>query len=237
MKLDVTLAEQVYVAQKEIVQGHLQALDELVRRELDGDPSTFEGNAFYRDQSFELMNELIPKQVSLFALGAEAPGRICEIGFNAGHSLLLFLLGRRAFGHAGKPVECFVFDINEHVYTEPALAYLRGAFPEATIKFFEGDSIEEATTFVTCRQKDLGTFDLVHVDGGHEEACARSDMACAQKLVRAGGHIIVDDTNDPAIDGVVEAALRGSSRYTEVGLYKGGGLPMYPHRVLQKAVV
>lgn len=229
---NITLAEQIYLAQKETVQAHLQALEEIIRSELDHDPSTFEGNAFYRHQTFDLANELIPKQIQLFALGGQAPNKLCEIGVNAAHSALLFLLGRRAHGLSDKPVSLYLFDINEHVYTEPAVGYLRREFPEANIKFFEGDSTAELPTFVSCRAKEVGTFDLVHVDGGHEEPCIKSDLGCAQKLVRPGGFIIIDDTDDPIIDGYVSAALNTAGRYKEVVLYKE--LPMYPHRILQR---
>lgn len=237
MPLEITLelAEKVYLANKDTVQEHLQALDEIIRRELNDDPSTFEGNAFYMDKTFDLMNELIPKQIQLFALGGHAASRICEIGFNAGHSMLLFLLGRRILGAGGgstpKPIDCYIFDINEHVYTEPALAYLRKAFPEATFRLFEGDSIEEVQTFVTCHKKEHGSFDLVHIDGGHEEPCIQSDLACSHKLVRPNGYIIVDDTDDEVINRYVEGALRGR-HYEEVSFYDS--LPMYPHRILKR---
>jgi len=224
--------EQLYFEQKDIVQTHLDALEDIVRSKLQDDPSTFEGNAFYRDQSFQQVAELIPKQVQLFTMGSKATSKLCEVGVNAGHSLLLFLLGRRAHGLGQTPIHCYLFDINEHPYTEPAIEYLRREFPEANIKFFEGDSTAEMPTFVACRQKELATFDVVHVDGGHSEPCIKSDLACAQKLVRPGGHIIVDDTNDPVINSYVDAALNTVGRYREVAPYKE--LPMYPHRVLQR---
>jgi len=227
-------AEHLYFDQKDEIDKHLQALEKIIMKALNNNPSTFEGNAFYRHNSFEQVYELIPKQVQLFSLGGQAAKKLCEIGVNAGHSLLLFLLGRRALGLADKPVDCYLFDINEHPYTEPAIAYLREQFPEANIKFFEGDSTVELPTFLACRGKELGgTFDIVHVDGGHSEQCMKSDMACAQKLVRPGGYVIVDDTNDPMIDGYVEAALHSTGRYKEIQPY--AQLPMYPHRILQKA--
>jgi hypothetical protein len=143
--------------------------------------------------------------------------------------MLLFLLGRRAV-HGKSPVDCYIFDINEHAYTVPCLEYLKTAFPEANFKFFKGDSTVELPAFIAGNPGLR--VDLVHVDGGHFEHCIRSDFGCAERLVRSGGNIIVDDTNDPVINRFVEIALHVTGGYKEVAMYES--LPMYPHRILQR---
>lgn len=214
-----------------LIAQHLDALERIVKDSLKGNAAAFEGNAFYEHHTFKRHPALLHKQVQLFAMGGQIKNKCLEIGFNASHSMLLFLLGRRAV-HGETPVDCYIFDINEHAYTMPCFEYLKSAFPEASFKFFKGDSTVELPAFIAGNGSVAGTFDLVHVDGGHFEHCIRSDFECAEKLVAKGGHIIVDDTNHPVINRVVDIALQVSSNYKEVAMYDS--LPMYPHRILQR---
>ena len=49
-----------------------------------------EGNSFYIHTTLYPYSELYTKQVNLFWCGKQAATRICEIGFNAGHSAMVF---------------------------------------------------------------------------------------------------------------------------------------------------
>jgi predicted O-methyltransferase YrrM len=52
------------------------------------------------------------------------------------------------------------------------------------------------------KQLDYG-YDLVHVDGGHSEAVAKSDCKEAIRILKPGGLLLLDDTNLSAVlDGV-----------------------------------
>ena len=53
-----------------------------------------EGNSFYYHCSLDIYSDLYTKQLNLFWSGKQAVKKICEIGFNAGHSSMLMLLGR-----------------------------------------------------------------------------------------------------------------------------------------------
>ena len=54
---------------------------------------------------------------------------VCEIGFNAGHSLLYMLL-------VNSTAEYTLFDLGEHLYSKPCLEYIRSLFPTTKIRYF-----------------------------------------------------------------------------------------------------
>ena len=76
----------------------------------------------------------------------------------------------------------------------------------------------------------IQTYDLVHVDGGHSEFCATSDMKYVDLLLKPGGIMIVDDTDAPQINRLVDIYLE-SGKYVEVDVLKTFG---YPHRIIRK---
>lgn len=74
---------------------------------------------------------------------------MCEIGFNAGHSTLLLLLGRD-----DRPLDLTIFDIGHNRYTKPAMNYIQTLFPNVHLEYIKGDStvtmpqwIEKKSTF------------------------------------------------------------------------------------------
>lgn len=81
---------------------------------------------------------------------------------------------------------------------------------------------------------ELNSYDLVHVDGGHSLHCITHDMANADKLVKRYGLIIIDDTNMPHINNVVDEYL-ATERFTEASHIFPTTL--YKHRILQKVSV
>jgi hypothetical protein len=76
----------------------------------------------------------------------------------------------------------------------------------------------------------LATYDIVHIDGGHEEICIKNDFINVDKLVKLDGYIIIDDTNTPIINSYVNKYL-STNKYIEVDI-----LPttLYPHRIIKK---
>jgi hypothetical protein len=83
----------------------------------------FEGNCFYYHDSLNEYPELYTKQLNLFWCGKQPATRMCEIGFNAGHSSMLLLLGRNC-----EPMDFTVFDIGHHQYTAPCFDYIKQSF-------------------------------------------------------------------------------------------------------------
>ncbi len=167
------------------LEKHIRALHNIVLTSGE----ILEGNCFYYHQTLQLSPELQSKQRNLLR-ASFSKQRILEIGFNAGHSLLLFLLNAPTAKYT-------VFDICEHSYVKPCFEYLRLAFPQATLTLIEGDSTVTLPQYIAVNPSAL--FDLVHVDGGHLETVARSDMAAAIQLCATNGIIILDDTQDPLI--------------------------------------
>lgn len=184
-----------------------------------------EGNCFYRHNTLELFSQLYTKQLNLFWCGKQAKTTICEIGFNAGHSTMLMLLGRDK-----SPLTYTIFDIGMHSYTRPCLEYMKSEFPNIMFEYVEGDSTVTMPQWINSRPHLEGTYDIVHVDGGHYEHCIKNDMINADRLVKIGGLIIVDDTNDSIINSY-------ASKYVESGKYRDMYLLEtfeYPHRVIKR---
>lgn len=186
--------------------------------------TSLEGNSFYFHQSLQQFPELYTKQLNLFWCGKKALKRICEIGFNAGHSTMLLLLGRKT------PLEFTIFDIGHHSYTRPCFEYIQKKYTNIAFEYIEGDSIQTMPAWIRDHKHLIESYDVVHVDGGHSEPCIFNDMKNADILVKVGGIMIIDDTNIDYINKYVDLYLSSAS-YIELGMIKTVG---YPHRVLQK---
>jgi len=184
-----------------------------------------EGNSFYIHQSLHLFPQLWKKQVNLFWCGKEASTRICEIGFNAGHSAMLMLLGRNK-----TPLDFTIFDIGEHSYVRPCLDYIKNVFPHVNFEYIEGDSTTTMPEYIKNNNSLVGKYEVVHVDGGHSEYCIMNDMKNADILVAHNGYIIIDDTNFEHINNYIDIYISSGS-YTEVDVIKTEG---YPHRIIRK---
>jgi predicted O-methyltransferase YrrM len=191
------------------------------------DIRSFEGNCFYYHLTSNRFPELLHKQMNLFWCGQQVKQRVCEIGFNAGHSAYLMLLGQ-----GGGKIEFTVFDICEHAYAKPCFEYIQKKFPNTSVKFIEGDSTKTLPAWIDLNSSAKGTYDVVHVDGGHSEACITSDLFYARMLVKKGGIIIIDDTNDAVINGKVNELLENKEEnYEELPVFPTVG---YQHRILRK---
>jgi len=186
--------------------------------------SPLEGNSFYIHNSLNLYPDLYSKQLNLFWCGKQGT-RICEIGFNAGHSVLLMLLARDK-----TPIDFTIFDIGEHPYTRPCLEYIKSNFQHVKFEYIEGDSTVTIPKWIDTNNRYEGLYDIVHVDGGHSEHCISNDIKNADLLVKMNGIVIVDDTNCEHINKYVDEFI-SSGRYTELNLLKTAG---YPHRIIQK---
>jgi hypothetical protein len=108
---DVDAIVNEYNSMNHETHGHLNNIQSII---VDCN-TPLEGNSFYIHNSLTLYPGLYSKQLNLFWCGKQGD-RICEIGFNAGHSVLLMLLGRDK-----TPVDFTIFDIGEHSYTRPCL--------------------------------------------------------------------------------------------------------------------
>lgn len=184
-----------------------------------------EGNSFYYHNTTNRFHELLNKQVNLFWSGKHAVNRICEIGFNAGHSSFLLLIGNK-----DKNIEYTIFDICDHKYTRPCFEYLKSNFSNTNFEFIEGDSTQEVPKWILQNSDKTSTFDVVHVDGGHTEHCILNDLKNAIQLVKVGGLVIIDDTNIPYISNLVDKYI-SEGIFEEIKILPTIG---YEHRIVKR---
>lgn len=208
-----------------IFEEHIRNIEQIIRQ--CSSPKKVEGNSVYHHLSLNRYADLRNKQINLFHCGAKAEQRIFEVGFNAGHSAILMLLGR----DPSRPTTLTICDIAEHAYMKPCVEYVRKVFPNVVIEYIIGDSTRVLPKWIDANQQSIGTYDVFHVDGCHSEECAKSDLGCAVKLTCEGGTIIVDDTNIEYIDRIVEEYIASGVLVEDLSFRKTQG---YEHRVLRK---
>lgn len=158
------------------------------------------------------------KQANLFTL-AENATNIMEIGFNAGHSTLIYLI-------ANDYSKIVLFDICEHLYTIPCFQFLSAHFPDR-LTLYKGKSEIGVNAYMTSFPNEK--FDLAHVDGGHAYHTANVDCLNTWKLVKKNGFMVVDDTQMAWVDNLF-------TLYVSIGLIKEIFLHKtkhYHHRIAQ----
>lgn len=205
---------------KSTLEKHRYILDTLKQICYDKCGSKVEGNSFYAHNSMVTEHaDLLPKQMNLFTLGQSATN-IMEIGFNAGHSCLLFLL-------ANPTSTITLFDLCEHAYTRPCYEYLQSIFPDR-ISLIEGDSTITVPAYYEANKHTQ--FDLVHIDGCHVERVAKKDLENA--FIMTSDVLVLDDTNLPQLNKLFNILVT-ESPVEEVFLYKTN---RYQHRIARRIV-
>jgi len=129
------------------------------------------------------------KNLQTLALGKH---KICEIGINACHSLLLMLL-------VNPDAEYLLFDLNNHGYTEHCLNYIKSQFPNAKITTIFGNSVKTIYKYIMDNKSEMGTFDLCHIDGGHLYHVFSNDYHHVKFLSQENSAVIFDDFELPDI--------------------------------------
>ena len=174
-----------------------------------------EGNCFTEHLNINsTINELIYKQLNHFSLGMNATN-IMEIGFNAGHSSLLYLL-------SNPNSKLTIFDICEHKYTLRCFEYLQSVFPNR-LEIFQGNSTKTIPEFII---KNPDTkFDLIHIDGAHFGDIPNKDFYNSLKL--ASDIIIWDDTQIKTLNDLLNVYIK-KGLVSEIFMYK---TLVYQHRI------
>jgi hypothetical protein len=163
----------------------LKRIAELVKQSGE----SLEGNIFYADLEDRYRDR--PPDVTLAPARRNAwravrfKERLLEVGVNAGHSALLAL-------SSSPRLEYYGVDIMSHAYTAECVDFLKGEFP-GRVHLFTGDS-REVLPWLVSRRAELA-FDIFHVDGGHTDDVARSDMANCIRVGNGqrGRHVLLDD--------------------------------------------
>lgn len=146
-----------------------------------------------------VMERNLPKIENLQYL-AKNKKRICEIGINACHSLLLML-------EQNESADYLLFDLNNHRYTEPSLSYIKSLYKQTSIESVFGDSKITISNFLESNPQYKNTFDLIHIDGGHDDAEVNSDYESAKKLAAPNALIIFDDYDYQNIKTFIDSKL------------------------------
>lgn len=197
-----------YILSSKDIIPHIRKLHEII--EMCG--IVPEGNLFTHDKTLIYDSKLLTKQVNMWRIGKTATN-IIEVGFNAGHSCLLFLM-------ANPTSRITIFDIGWHPYTKPCFDYLDSAFP-GRMTYYKGDSL----CTLGCYTTDL-PFDVAHIDGAHDHVHFLSDITNISRMVTSDNVTILDDATCHPLDKIVDI-LESASRLERLTGFEDTEL--YPH--------
>ncbi len=195
-----------------LYRNHLEGLKQIIINSQE----LLEGNCTYLHNSNLTEHEgLTTKKFNLLKISQNTK-TILEIGFNAGHSCLLFLLSNTYS-------KITLLDLNDHSYTQPCFEYLNKHFPNRLFIIY-GDSNETAKQLQE-------SFDLIHIDGGHSYQIAKNDINNCKKLSNPSTLIILDDIDFEDLSRLFNELLNTRIIKQVSGLF----LPttIYPHILFQ----
>jgi len=192
-------------------------LQELIEK--TGEP--LEGNCVYRHLSFDKWDVLINKRIN-YQKAVKEKKIVCEIGFNAGHSILAMIL-------ENPKAHYVLFDLGSHAYARPCFEYIKNIFPQTNIEIFWGDSRETLVTYHDEHPEII--FDLVHIDGGHRSEVYLIDWKNSLSVTSTKSLIIFDDTDSIKINTFINKEIEGGIVVEAKGFLKTSG---YEHRILEK---
>jgi len=112
---------------------------------------------------------------------------ILEIGFNAGHSSLLFLL-------TDPNVHIVAFDIGKWNYVIPCCQYLNEHFNNR-LTLILGDSKMTVPKYFK-ENSAIPNFIFAHIDGDHSTISALADLENCWMYLPNGTIVCMDDTDD-----------------------------------------
>ena len=169
----------------------IQELNNIIRNK----GNEIEGNCLYKNNwpvkswktPFDPRTDTEDLCENLYKLGSIS-NNILEIGFNGGHSNVIFLL-------ANPKAQIVNFDLCNHDYSKPCFEYLKSKY---NVHLVKGDSTVEIPKYKT----DIN-FDLIHIDGGHGEECATKDLINCKELATPETLLVFDDSNFEVIENVL----------------------------------
>jgi hypothetical protein len=128
---------------------------------------------------------LLPPQAFYYSIAARLPAvrQVCEIGFNGGHSAVMWL--------SSKPnLLLQEFDLGVHDYVLRARDFVDRHFP-GRLNLTLGDSARTVPEFV--RHNPGFVCDVLHVDGNHDGEMPLIDMMNMRALARPHSLLFLDD--------------------------------------------
>jgi hypothetical protein len=148
--------------------------------------SNLEGNCMYNHFTYNERVDNYNERYNLCQIGNISKKGV-EIGFNAGHSAMLFFMGNPKLS-----LKCY--DNCYHKYTIPCYKYLLSKYD---IDLTSGDSRD--TTFKLNEDK----VDFIHIDGGNSKELAFKDIINCRQLIHKNTLLIIDDIKYTQIEEVV----------------------------------
>lgn len=143
------------------------------------------------------------------------------MGFNAGHSALVWLLS------TPPSTRVLAFDLLDHPYTSPSISYLHSLFP-GRLEVVAGDSGLSVPSFVAMHPHF--SCDVVFIDGGHETDQALRDLRNFRALAKPDSIVVLDDMDVRSVraaleemvqEGIVVEGNRSWHRVETMGLQLG----------------
>jgi hypothetical protein len=176
------------------------------------------GNVYFHNIADPYFLELVPKQVNLFEAARHA-SKALEIGFNAGHSAAIMLLGNPR-------LRVRAFDTGQLAYTRPCLDFLNDLFGDR-ITLVAGPSQ------VTVPLDEEDGYDLVHIDADHTFAAVAADLANTLPKCVIDAVVIMDDYeagNDVERATLPRADLVPTDAYTLCEVHPGSSHAAFRYR-------
>lgn len=166
------------------VVGHISKITEIVNRFGGG----IEGNLICDVTADNHVDEQNRSKIENLITVAKGKKRICEIGVNAAHSLLIMV-------DSNPTAQYLLFDLNGHAYTEPCIEYIKSVYPSTNIEVIYGDTNLTLHNYFKNGTQLRSCFDMIHVDGGHELQTVVNDFIYSRLLLKEKGIVVFDDYN------------------------------------------
>jgi predicted O-methyltransferase YrrM len=128
----------------------------------------------------------IPKQITRISelIVSRRPSSILEIGFNGGHSALLFL------AITSPQTRVVSFDLGQYSCVFAAKKYIDSVFPGRHM-LVTGDSTQTIPQFIA--EHPSAVFDAIFIDGGHEGDIPLQDCVNCMRLANETTLLMMDD--------------------------------------------
>lgn len=125
-------------------------------------------------------------QMRKMILAAEPPPKVvCESGFNAGHSAVIWLEGTSVHLHS--------FDLGVEPYSKSSQAFIHRMYP-GRMTYHRGDSSKTMRLFADAVERGTAPkCDFVFIDGNHARRGPWLDLQYAFLASRDGAVVIADD--------------------------------------------
>lgn len=144
-----------------------------------------EGNIFMLNNEITYADSFLDKQKNISNLVLNQNVRnVMEIGFGSGFSVLLMLL-------SNKNLHITCFDLGCHKYTLPCFYKLKETFGDR-ICLILGNSNDVLPHI-------FDSYDLIHIDGGHEMEVAEKDINESYRLSKHGTVMIMNGYDEPLL--------------------------------------